>query len=179
MAVALTGISIPSFWLAIILVIVFGIKLGWVSVTGTGEFKDLILPSFCLGVGPMAVLARLTRSCVLEVLQEGYVITARAKGLRERTIVFRHILRNALIPVVTVMGLQFGNMLGGAVFIEAVFARTGLGSFAINAISARDYPQVQGMVLFAAAVFVLVNLLVDLIYGFLNPRIRLAGGRES
>jgi peptide/nickel transport system permease protein len=172
MVLALTGLSVPSFWLAIILIILFGIKLKWVSVTGGSGLKDLILPAFCLGLAPAAVLARLTRSCMLEVMREDYVRTARAKGLGERLIMVRHVLRNAMIPVITVMGLQFGGMLGGAVFIESVFARPGIGRFAINAISARDYPQIQGMVLFTASLYVLINLAVDMAYGFLDPRIR-------
>lgn len=172
MAIALVGISIPSFWLAIILIIIFGIQLGWISVTGGEGIKDLVLPSFCLALAPAAVLARLTRSSILEVVREDYVRTARAKGLREIVVTARHLLRNALIPVVTVMGLQFGGMLGGTVFIESVFARPGLGRFAVNAIAARDYPQIQGMVLFTATVYVLLNLGVDLLYGWLDPRIR-------
>jgi peptide/nickel transport system permease protein len=172
MVTALVGLSIPSFWLAIILIIVFGIKLRWVSVTGGEGLKDLILPAVCLALGPTAVLARLTRSSILEVAREDYVQTARAKGLRERTVTWRHILRNALIPVVTVLGLQFAGLLGGTVFIESVFARPGLGRFAVNAISARDFPQVQGMVLFTATIYVLLNLAVDVLYGVLDPRIR-------
>lgn len=174
MVIALAGISIPSFWLAIILVIVFGVHLKWVSVIGGEGLKDLILPAFCLALGPAAVLARLTRSTILEVVREDYVQTARAKGLAEKTVNLRHVLRNALIPVVTVIGMQFGRMLTGTFFIEAVFARPGLGRFAIGAISERDYPQVQGMVLFTATVFVLVNLFIDVLYGFLDPRIRVS-----
>jgi peptide/nickel transport system permease protein len=171
MVTALMGLSIPSFWLAIILIIVFGIKLKWVSVTGGTGLKDLILPAVCLALGPTAVLARLTRSSILEVAREEYVQTARAKGLRERTVTWRHIVRNALIPVVTVMGLQFASLLGGTVFIESVFARPGLGRFAVNAIAARDFPQVQGMVLFTATIYVLLNLFVDVLYAVLDPRI--------
>ena len=177
MVIAFFGLSVPSFWLGIILLIVFGVQLRWVSVLGTGEPKDLILPAFCLGLAPAAVIARLTRSCILEVLREDYVRTARSKGLRDLVVSVRHVLPNALIPVVTVMGLQFGHMLGGTVFIEAVFARPGLGTFAIDAIMHRDYPQIQGMVLFMATVFVMVNLLVDMLYGFLDPRIRLGASR--
>lgn len=173
MVTALVGLSIPSFWLAIILIIIFGIQLKWVSVTGGEGFKDLILPAFTLGLGPAAVLARLTRSSVLEVKEEDYVRTARGKGLKETMIQIRHILRNALIPVVTYLGLLFADLLGGTVFIESVFARPGLGRFAINAISARDFPQVQGLVLFIAAFYVIMNLLVDLLYGIIDPRIRL------
>jgi peptide/nickel transport system permease protein len=172
MVTALMGLSIPSFWLAIILIIIFGINLRWVSVTGGSGLKDLILPSFCLALGPGAVLARLTRSSILEVVREDYVRTAYSKGLHDRAVVWRHVLRNALIPVVTVIGLQFASLLGGTVFIESVFARPGLGRFAINAIANRDYPQVQGMVLFIATVYVLFNLAVDVLYGFLDPRIR-------
>ena len=172
MVTALVGLSIPSFWLAIMLIIIFGIRLKWVSVTGGEGFKDLILPSFCLALGPMAVLARLTRSSILEVIREDYVRTARAKGLKQRVVTYRHVLRNSLIPVVTVIGLQFAGMLGGTVFIESVFARPGIGRFAVNAIAARDYPQVQGVVLFAAAIYVMFNLAVDVMYGVLDPRIR-------
>ena len=172
MVTALVGLSIPSFWLAIILIIIFGINLNWVSVTGGEGLKDLILPSFCLGIGPAAILARLTRSSILEVMREDYVRTARGKGLNEQIVTLRHILRNALIPVVTVIGMMFASLLGGTVFIESVFARSGLGRFAINAISARDYPQVQGIVLGGATIYVLFNLAVDLLYGFLDPRIR-------
>lgn len=172
MVTALIGLSIPEFWLAIVLVLLFGVHLGWVSVTGGTGLKDLILPSFCLGVGPAAMLARLTRSSILEVVREDYVRTARSKGLANRVVVWRHILRNALIPIVTAIGLMFAGLLGGTVFIESVFARPGLGRFAVAAVAARDYPQVQGVVLFGAAIYVLFNLVVDLLYAVLDPRIR-------
>jgi ABC-type dipeptide/oligopeptide/nickel transport system permease component len=172
MITALVGLSVPSFWLAILLILVFGINLKWVSVTGGEGFKDLILPSVTLALAPGAVLARLTRSSILEVMREDYVRTARSKGLAERAVVMGHVLRNALIPVVTVIGLQVAGLLGGAVFIESVFARPGLGRYAISAIAARDYPQVQGVVLFAATIYVLVNLAVDVLYGYIDPRIR-------
>jgi ABC-type dipeptide/oligopeptide/nickel transport system permease component len=172
MVVALLGLSIPSFWLAIVLILVLGVGLGWVSVTGGTGLRDLILPAFCLALPPGAVLARSTRSSILEVLREDFVRTARSKGLSWRKVARVHILRNALVPVVTVMGLQFSSMLGGAVFIESVFARPGVGRFAVNAIAARDWPQVQGVVLFLATVYSLLNLMVDLVYGFLDPRIR-------
>jgi peptide/nickel transport system permease protein len=171
MASALVGLSIPNFFLAIVLIIVFGIRLKWVSVTGSGGLRDLILPSFCLALGPLATVARLTRSCILEVAREDYVRTARAKGLGEILVTYRHVLRNALIPVVTVIGLQFAAMLGGTVFIESVFARPGIGRFAVNAILMRDYPQIQGIVLFVATIYVIVNLMVDLLYALLDPRI--------
>lgn len=169
---AIIGLSIPNFWLAILLIIVFGVNLKWVSVTGGSGLKDLILPAFTLGIVPAAVLARLTRSSIEEVIREDYVRTARAKGLSWRRVTSVHVLRNALIPVVTVIGLQLAGLLAGAVFIENVFARPGLGRFAVNAIATRDYPQVQGTVLFAAAVYVVVNLIVDLLYAVLDPRIR-------
>jgi peptide/nickel transport system permease protein len=173
MTFSLAGLSLPNFWLAIMLIIVFGIQLRWVSVTGGEGLKNLILPAICLALAPAAVLARLTRSTILEVIHEDYIRTARAKGLKEFVITNRHMVRNAMIPVVTVLGMQFGSMLGGAVFIENVFARSGLGRFAVSAIAARDYPQIQGIVLFTAAIYVLVNLGVDLLYGWLDPRIRL------
>ncbi len=175
MVFTLIAFSIPSFWLAIILILVFGLKLKWVSVLGGTGFVNLILPAFSLAVGPAAVLARITRSSIMEVMHEDYIRTARAKGVAEQTITYVHILRNALIPVVTIIGLQFAGMLGGAVFIESVFARPGLGRYAINAIGTRDFPQIQGMVLFTAIVYALINLGVDLLYSVLDPRISYRG----
>jgi len=172
MLAALVGLSIPNFYLGIILILAFGVILGWVSTTGGEGIKDLIMPAFTLALAPAAVLARLTRSSILEIIREDYVRTARSKGLNWRAVTRVHILRNALSPVVTVIGLEFAAMLGGTVFIENVFARPGIGRFAVNAIVARDYPQVQGVVLFAATIYVLLNLAVDLVYGFLDPRIR-------
>lgn len=172
MVVSLMGLSLPSFWVAIVMILVFGIQLKWVSITGGEGLKDLILPSITLAIGPAAVLARLTRSSILEVIREDYVRTALSKGVNYWKVVWVHVLRNALIPIVTVIGLQFAGMLGGTVFIETVFSRPGIGSFAVNAIAARDYPQVQGIVLFTATIYVLMNLVVDLIYGALDPRIR-------
>lgn len=172
MMAALVGLSIPNFWLAIILILLFGVTLRWVPATGGEGMRDLILPAFTLALAPAAVLARLTRSSILEVIREDYVRTARSKGLGWRDITLVHILRNALIPVVTMAGLEFAAMLGGTVFIENVFARPGIGRFAVNAILARDYPQIQGVVLLAATIYVLLNLAVDLVYGLLDPRIR-------
>jgi peptide/nickel transport system permease protein len=172
MVVALIGLSIPSFWLAILLILVFGVKLNWVAATGGEGLKDLILPSLCLAAYPAAVLARLTRSSILEVIRQDYIRTARAKGLSDTAVIVRHVLRNSLIPVVTVLGLQFASLLGGAVFIENVFARPGVGRFVVNAITVRDYPQVQGVVLLTATIYVLLNLVVDVLYGLLDPRIR-------
>ena len=172
MVISLVALSIPDFWLAILLILIFGLGLKWVSVTGGSGLADLILPAFCLGIGPAAVFARLTRSSVLEVAQEDYVRTARGKGMSERLVIFRYILRNALIPVVTVLGLEFASLLGGTVFIENVFARPGLGRYAINAIAVRDFPVIQGMVLFTATVYSLLNLAVDILYSMIDPRIR-------
>jgi peptide/nickel transport system permease protein len=172
MLATLLGLSIPYYWLAIMLVIIFGAKLQWVEVAGGTGIKNLILPAFALSLGSWAVLARLTRSSILEVIREDYVRTARAKGLNQRRVNYRHVLRNALVPVVTVMGLQFASLMAGAVFTESVFARPGLGRFAVNAISARDYPQIMGVVLFVAVVYVVLNLAVDILYGILDPRIR-------
>jgi peptide/nickel transport system permease protein len=172
---ALVGLSIPNFWLAILLILVFGVSLRWVSVTGGEGMKDLILPAFTLALAPAAVLARLIRSSILEVLQADYVRTARAKGRQWRDVTLVHVLPNAMIPVVTVLGLELAAMLGGTVFVENVFARPGIGRFAVNAIVARDYPQIQGVVLFAAVVYALLNLAVDLFYGWLDPRIQFDG----
>jgi ABC-type dipeptide/oligopeptide/nickel transport system permease component len=169
---ALAGLSIPNFWLAIILILVFGVSLRWVSATGGAGMKDLILPAITLALAPAAVLARLIRASILEVLREDYVRTARAKGLPWRKVTLVHVLPNALIPVVTVLGLELAAMLGGTVFVENAFARPGIGRFAVNAIVARDYPQIQGVVLLAAAIYALLNLAVDLVYGWLDPRIR-------
>ncbi|HEX5505148.1 MAG TPA: nickel ABC transporter permease [Thermomicrobiales bacterium] len=174
MVVALGGLSVPSFWLGLLLLLLFGVKLGWFPVLGGEGLRSLVLPAFTLGIVGASVLARLTRSSMLEVLRHDYVQTARAKGLAERAVIVRHAFRNALIPVITVIGIQFGHLLAGTVIIEAVFARPGVGSLAIRAIQARDFPLVQGIVLFYAALYVLTNLVVDLLYGVLDPRIRLA-----
>jgi ABC-type dipeptide/oligopeptide/nickel transport system permease component len=175
MAVSLVGLSVPNFWLGTIFVLVFGVQLRWISVTGSEDgVLNLLVPALALALEPAASLARLTRSSVLDVVDMDYTRTARAKGLSERIVVMRHVLRNALIPIVTVIGLRFSFLLSGAFFIEAVFARPGLGRFAINAITNRDYPQVQGMVLFTATIYVFVNLGIDLLYGVIDPRIRYA-----
>ena len=173
MVVALGGLSMPSCWLGLLLLLLFGVRLGWFPVLGGSGLRALVLPAFTLGFVNAAIIARLTRSSMLEVLRNEYVTTARAKGLAERVVILRHALRNALIPVITVIGIQFGNLLAGTVIIESVFARAGIGSLAIRAIQARDFPLVQGIVLFFAALYVLTSLVVDLVYGFLDPRIRL------
>ena len=171
MSFALVGISVPSFWSGILLILLFGLKLRWLPIAGSGP-KALILPAVTLAAPAAAVLARMTRSTMLEVLNQDYVRTARAKGLGERAVVVGHALRNALIPVLTIIGLQFGGLLTGAVIVESVFSRPGLGRYAITAISSRDFPQIQGIVLLAAVVYVFVNLIVDLLYAVLDPRIR-------
>ena len=172
MVMVVAGYSLPSFWVGLLLIMFFGVRLGWLPFVGAGDWKNLILPAITLGLAPAAVNARLTRSSMIEVINLDYVRTAWAKGLSERVVVMRHALRNALIPVTTVIGLEFGGLLGGAVITESIFAWPGLGTLAINAINSRDYPMVQGVVLLAAVVFVLINLFVDLMYGLLDPRIR-------
>jgi ABC-type dipeptide/oligopeptide/nickel transport system permease component len=172
MLLALVGVSMQSFWMGLLLIFFIALRLGWLPATGQGGLERLILPAFTLGVHAMAIIARLTRSNMIEVLSQEYVTTARAKGLSERATVMRHALRNALIPVLTVVGLQFGALLGGAVIIETVFARQGMGRLAVEAILAKDFPVVQGVVLVAAVIYVLINLLVDISYGLLDPRIR-------
>jgi peptide/nickel transport system permease protein len=167
-----TMLSIPIFWLAIVLLYIFGVYLNWINVTGNEGLKGLILPALCLSVGSGAYLTRLTRASILEVLGEDYVRTANSKGLARPVVMNRHVLRNALIPVVTFLGMSLAGMLGGAVFIENVFGRSGLGRFMINAIGARDLPEITGSVLFLATVFVCMNIVVDLIYAVIDPRIR-------
>jgi ABC-type dipeptide/oligopeptide/nickel transport system permease component len=172
MGLVLVGFSVPEFWLAIMLLILFGAKLKWVPVSGAHGLAGLILPAITLALAPSAVLARLARSSILEVIHEDYVRTALSKGLAHRVVIRTHVLKNALIPIVTVLGLQFASLLAGTVFIENVFARPGIGRLAVNAIMSRDYPIIQGVVLFTATVYALINLGVDILYGFLDPRIR-------
>lgn len=172
MTVALTGVAMPSFWLGLLLIWLFAVRLNWVPVIGGSGLKGLILPAFTLGFGAAAIIARLVRSSMLEVLRQDYMQTARAKGLANRVVIINHGLKNALIPVITIIGLQFGNLLGGAVVIETVFARQGIGRMAVDGILTKDFPVVQGTVLFAAFVYVTVNLTVDLLYSVIDPRIR-------
>jgi ABC-type dipeptide/oligopeptide/nickel transport system permease component len=168
---ALLGLSMPHFWLGIMLILLFSVKLGWLPTSGRGSWAQLIMPSLALGMGLMAMFARLTRSVMLEVLGQDYVRTARAKGLKERLVIGKHALKNALIPLVTVAGMQFGFLIGGTVIIETVFAWPGVGRLVVQAIFNRDYPLVQACVLVLAVIFVVVNLLVDLLYVYLDPRI--------
>ncbi len=172
MAIALLGVSVPVFYLGLLLLFAFSFEFHFFPATGTGGPKHLILPAFVVGFSSAAYIARLVRSSMLETLRHDYVVTARAKGLKERVVITRHALRNALIPSVTYIGLQFAGLLGGAIVTEQVFSRPGLGRVAITAINNRDYPLIQGTVLVAAMVYVLVNLIVDLSYAFLDPRIR-------
>lgn len=172
MSIALFGLSMPVFWLGLMLMLVFSIKLGWFPSSGAESLRHLVLPAVTLGAHSMAIVARMTRSATLEVLRLDYVRTARAKGLTENLVIYRHVLKNALIPVVTVVGLQTGTLLGGAVLTEIVFAWPGIGRLLVEAILARDYPVVQGVVLVIATMFIFVNLIVDIIYCYLDPRIR-------
>jgi len=171
-ALALTGISTPIFWSGLLLILLFSVRLEWLPAGGSGSLRHLVLPALSLGLFGAGVLARQTRSGMLEVLGQDFVRTARAKGLPERSVVVKHALKNALIPVVTVLGDQFGRLLGGAILTETVFAWPGMGRYLIEAISQRDYPAVQGAMLVFAAAVVAVNLLVDLSYGLLDPRVR-------
>jgi ABC-type dipeptide/oligopeptide/nickel transport system permease component len=172
MIVSLGGVSTPNFFLAMLLILVFSVLLGWLPATGSGTFDRLVLPAIALGYNGVAIVARLTRSSMLEVLNRPYVTTAQAKGLAQRTVVLRHALRNALIPIVTVIGLQVGHLVAGSVIVETVFARQGMGQLAIEAILTKDFPVVQAVILFSAVAYVLANLLVDIAYGFLDPRMR-------
>jgi peptide/nickel transport system permease protein len=169
---ALAGVSTPIFWSGLILILIFSVRLEWLPAGGSGSLVHLILPALSLGLFGAGVIARQTRSSMLEALGEEFVRTARAKGLAERVVVFKHTLKNALIPVVTVMGDQFGRLLGGAILTETVFSWPGMGRYLIEAISMRDYPVIQGIILVFSGSFLLINLLVDLSYGLLDPRMR-------
>jgi peptide/nickel transport system permease protein len=183
MLVAIGGVSMPTFWLGLNLIFVFGVLLAWLPVAGyqplsSGPWESLrylILPSITLGLFQAALLARLTRSMMLETLRDDYVRTARAKGLAEQAVVMRHAFRNAAIPLLTVIGLIFAALMGGAVITEQVFNIPGVGRMLIQAVARRDYPVVQGVVMIVAGLYVLINLLVDLLYGYLDPRLRVKG----
>jgi peptide/nickel transport system permease protein len=169
---SLVGISLPIFWLGLLAILVFAVKLRWLPAGGTGTLAHLILPALVLGAASSAVIARTTRASMLEVLRQDYVRTARAKGVGERVVIYRHALKNAMIPILTVFGLEFGYNLGGAVLTETVFSLPGVGRLIVEGIFARDYPVVQGALLLVATTFVLVNLLTDVAYAFFDPRIR-------
>jgi peptide/nickel transport system permease protein len=176
---ALAGISIPNFWLGALLILVFSVNLQWLPVAGLADpwftiegMKQLILPAITLGTGSAAMIARMVRSSILEVVKADYVRTARAKGVKEKNVIWIHTLKNAMIPVITVIGLNFGALLGGTIITEKVFAINGVGRLMIDAIAARDFPMVQGAVLLVATLFVLVNLIVDIVYTYIDPRIK-------
>lgn len=172
MLVSLLGVSMPTFFLGFILIMVFSLGLGWLPMGGKESWQSVILPAVALGASTMAIISRMMRSSLMDVLDKDYVRTARAKGVRERGVIFVHALRNAMIPVVTVTGLEFGYMLGGAVIVESVFAWPGIGRLIVQSILARDFPVVQASVLMLAVTFVAVNLITDLMYGLFNPKIR-------
>ncbi|CAM3571900.1 glutathione ABC transporter permease GsiC [Cytobacillus oceanisediminis] len=169
---AVSGISLPSFWLGLMLIQLFSVQLGWLPTGGMDSWKSYILPSITLGAGVAAVIARFSRSSLMDILKEDYIRTGRAKGLHENKVVWGHGLKNAMIPVVTMTGLQFGFLLGGSIVIETVFSWPGLGRLLIDSVSFRDYPVIQAEMLLFALEFILINLIVDLLYGVLNPQIR-------
>jgi glutathione transport system permease protein len=172
MTLAVSGISFPAFALGMMLMQVFSVKLGWLPTVGADTWKHFLLPSLTLGAAVAAVMARFTRASFVEVIQEDFVRTARAKGLSESVVILKHTLRNALIPVVTMMGLQFGFLLGGSIVVETVFNWPGVGRLLVDAVTQRDYPVIQGLVLLFSFEFILINLLVDVMYGAINPSIR-------
>ena len=180
---SLCGLSVPSFWLGIMLILFFSVRLGWLPASGFVPFWEdplanltrMIMPAFVLGTGLAAVLMRQTRNSMIEVLSADYIRTAYSKGLAGRAVVFRHAIRNGLIPVVTILGLQMGALMGGAVVTEQIFVVPGFGRLIVESVFTRDYPLVQGVVLITASAYVLINLLVDVSYSLLNPRIRIKG----
>lgn len=171
--VGVMGISMPVYWLGILLILVFSVQLKLLPIGGAASLQSLIMPTITLGVFSMALVSRMTRSTMLDSLMQDYVRTARAKGVNARAVVYKHALRNAFIPVLTVIGLQFGTLLGGAVLTETVFAWPGLGRLLVDSINARDFPMVQGIVLTFAAMFIVVNIITDLLYSVVDPRVRL------
>ncbi|SFL77003.1 peptide/nickel transport system permease protein [Paenibacillus sp. 1_12] len=172
MMFSLFGISMPVFWLGLMLILIFSYYLRILPSGGSDSFKYFILPALAIGLSSSAILARLTRSSVLEVIHQDFVRTARAKGVKENLVIYKHTLKNALIPIITIIGLEFGHLLGGAVLAETVFSMNGLGRYVIQSIQFRDYPAIQGTVLFIATIFVIVNLIVDLCYSLVDPRVR-------
>lgn len=172
MVLAVSGVSLPAFWFGLLLMDVVAVRLGWLPTGGYGTAAHFVLPSLTLGVGVAAVMARFSRSALLETAREDYVRTARAKGIGERLVVWRHMLRNALLPILTMAGLQFGFLLGGSIVVESVFAWPGVGRLLVDAVVARDYPVIQATVLLFSLQFLLINLVVDLLYAWANPEIR-------
>ncbi len=171
MSSALIGTSVPNFWLGLLLILLFSVTLGWFPVFGYGGLRYMVLPALTLGAGLAGITTRLTRSSMLEVLNQDYVTTARSKGLSERRIIFKHALKNAFIPIITVIGIQLGHLLGGTVIVESIFAWPGIGKLLVDSIYARDFATVQACALLFAIIFVLINLIVDVLYLFLNPKI--------
>ncbi len=174
MTLAVSGISLPNFWIGFLLIMLFSVKLRWFPTTGVGSWKNLVLPAIALGTSIAAIIARFTRSSIVEVLKEDYIRTARAKGLREKTVTWGHAFRNSMISVVTVVGLQFGFLLGGSVVTEAVFAYPGLGQLLVESVNYRDYPAIQSLILIFSLQFIVINLIVDILYAILNPEIKLS-----
>jgi peptide/nickel transport system permease protein len=170
--ISVLGVAIPNFWLAVLLTLLFSVKFKIFPVLGSGSIRAIILPAIALGWGFAAIITRLVRASMIEVLSQPYVTTARAKGLTERVVIVSHALKNAMIPVLTIIGLQVANLLSGAVVVESIFARQGIGTLAVRAIQSKDIPMIQGITLFVAVIYVLINLLVDLGYAVLDPRIR-------
>lgn len=172
MVIALLGVSMPVFWLGLMLILTFSVKLGWLPSGGFDGLKSIILPAITLGVGSAAIITRMTRSSMLEVIRQDYIRTARAKGVAEKVVINRHALKNALIPIITVVGLQFGHLLGGAVLTESVYSWPGVGRLMVDAIRQKDTPTVLAAVVFLATAFSVVNLLVDILYAYVDPRIK-------
>ncbi len=172
MALSFVGASMPIFWLGLLLILFFGIQLSWLPTSGTSGWQSLVLPGFTLGFVSSAIISRLTRSSLLEIMQEDYVRTARSKGLSGWATLTRHVAKNAMIPVITIFGLQFGGMLAGTVITEVVFSRPGLGRLVVNAILWKDFALIQGTILFLSVLYMMANLLVDITYAWLDPRIR-------
>jgi peptide/nickel transport system permease protein len=170
--VSLFGISMPTFWTGILLLLVFSIQLGLFPIHGSEDWKSLVLPSITLGIVGAGLVVRMVRNTMLEVLGESFIVTLRAKGLAERAVLYRHALRNALIPALTILGMMLGELLSGTVVVETVFARQGIGRILADAIMSKDLPMVQGIVFFTAIIYVVINLLIDLSYSFIDPRIR-------
>lgn len=174
MTVAVSGISLPNFWIGFLLIMLFSVKLRWLPTTGAGSWKNLILPAITLGTSIAAIIARFTRSSIVEVLKEDYIRTARAKGLKEKAVTWGHAFRNSMISVVTVVGLQFGFLLGGSVVTEAVFAYPGLGQLLVESVNYRDYPAIQSLILIFSLQFIIINLIVDILYAVLDPEIKMS-----
>ena len=174
MTLAVSGISVPNFWIGFLLIMLFSVKLRWFPTTGAGSWRNLVLPAITLGTSIAAIIARFTRSSIVEVMKEDYIRTARAKGLKEKTVIWAHAFRNSMISVVTVVGLQFGFLLGGSVVTEAVFAYPGLGQLLIESVNYRDYPAIQSLILIFSLQFIVINLIVDILYAALNPEIKLS-----